>query len=86
MNKNETTDIHEWFDEDLNEGRVRQLMQGIQLDAWYSYNTNEFIASVPGGGKCGERERERERSGGGEGFFGCSLSNPLGKKTRYSVE
>nr|XP_022308560.1 uncharacterized protein LOC111114516 [Crassostrea virginica] len=50
MNKNETTDIHEWFDEDLNEGRVRQLMQGIQLDAWYSYNTNEFIASVPGGG------------------------------------
>ncbi|XP_065930578.1 uncharacterized protein [Magallana gigas] len=50
MNKNRTTDIHEWFDESLNEGRVRQLQEGIQLDAWYSYNTNEFIAYVPGGG------------------------------------
>lgn len=51
MNKNRTTDIHEWFDESLNEGRVRQLQEGIQLDAWYSYNTNEFIAYVPGGGE-----------------------------------
>lgn len=51
MNKNRTTDIHEWFDETLNEGRVRQLQEGIQLDAWYSYNTNEFIAYVPGGGE-----------------------------------
>ncbi|XP_061170485.1 uncharacterized protein LOC133179822 [Saccostrea echinata] len=50
MNKNETTDIHEWFDDSQNTGRVRQLAQGIELDAWYSYNTNEFIAYVPGGG------------------------------------
>lgn len=50
MNKNLTTDIHEWFDESLNAGRVRQLSEGIQLDAWYSYNTNEFIANVAGGG------------------------------------
>ncbi|XP_048750693.1 uncharacterized protein LOC125662497 [Ostrea edulis] len=50
MNKNETTDIHEWFDEALSVGRVRQLDQGVQLDAWYNYNTNEFIAYVPGSG------------------------------------
>jgi hypothetical protein len=44
MNKNMTTDLHEYYDDTNNRGVVVQLDQGLELDAWYDYNTNEFIA------------------------------------------
>jgi hypothetical protein len=44
MNKNMTTDLHEYYDDTNNRGVVVQLDQGLELDAWYDYYTNEFIA------------------------------------------
>ncbi|XP_056002711.1 uncharacterized protein LOC130049325 isoform X2 [Ostrea edulis] len=50
MNKNETIDIQEWFDESESQGRIKEHSMGITVDAWYSYNTNEFISYLPGSG------------------------------------
>ncbi|XP_071140391.1 uncharacterized protein [Mytilus edulis] len=44
VNKNMTTDLHEYYDDTNNRGAVHQLDLGLELDAWYDYNTNEFIA------------------------------------------
>ncbi|KAK3094452.1 hypothetical protein FSP39_001885 [Pinctada imbricata] len=52
MNKKLTTDIHEYFDSVGNRGAVKQLDSGVELDAWYSYNTNEFIAYYVPTGQC----------------------------------
>jgi len=47
VNKNKTVIVREYFDAQNNRGFVRVLDQSISMDAWYDYNTNEFIAYYP---------------------------------------
>lgn len=56
INKNFTTDIHEYFDADHNRGFITQLYSGLRYDALYSYDSNEFITwyqNLNGGGVPG---------------------------------
>lgn len=47
INKNKTTDIHEYFDATNNRGFIEQVDTGLRFDALYSYDTNEFITFFP---------------------------------------
>ena len=47
INKNKTTDIHEYFDATNNRGFIEQIDEGARFDALYSYKTDEFITFFP---------------------------------------
>ena len=56
--KNMTTDLNEYYDDTGNRGAVHQLDLGLELDAWYDYNVNEFIYYYKPSRKCQFNHRE----------------------------
>ncbi|XP_050399409.1 uncharacterized protein LOC126816707 isoform X1 [Patella vulgata] len=52
INKNQSTEIEEFFDYDGNRGTVHQRQSGIDFYAYYDYDSTEFIGVFPATNDC----------------------------------